>query len=925
MKSIDSFGTRSTLTVGDTTRIYYSLPKLSEKLKIDLASLPISIRILLENLLRHEDDKHVTSDHIKDLSRWNSGQKTAGEVPYLPGRVLMQDFTGVPAVVDLAAMRDALARLGGDPELINPHIPVHLIADHSVQVDRFGTIFSFEHNAAKEYERNRERYTFLKWGQKSFESFNVVPPATGICHQVNLEYLARVVMSDDKDGETVIYPDTLLGLDSHTTMINGIGVLGWGVGGIEAEAVMLGQPYYMLTPQVIGFKLTGRLPESSTATDLVLTIAQILRKKGVVGKFVEFFGEGLSSLSLPDRATIANMTPEFGATTTYFPVDEETLNYLAFTGRSKEQVELIRTYLTTQGLFWTKEMPAPQFSQTLSLDLATVEPSLAGPKRPHDRIPLNRVKEEFLNDFQTSYEKHEAGTVTHGRWEEEGGAVIDQDRLDRQFVLRKPLDEASIPVKRPYLSFYLDHGSVVIAAITSCTNTSNPSVLLGAGLMAKKAVERGLQVRPWVKTSLAPGSKVVTDYLEAAGLLPYLEALRFHLVAYGCTTCIGNSGPLQSDVAKVVEDTNLVVAAVLSGNRNYEGRINALTRANYLGSPMLVVAYALAGTVNINMDKEPLGHNTNNEPVFLKDIWPSKQEIEEAMKSLDPEMFHKQYSNVYEGDENWKNLPVSESERYQWEEDSTYIKEPPFFTGMSSDVPDLSDISSARVLALLGDTITTDHISPAGAIPDDSPAARYLMEQNVKKEEFNSYGSRRGNHEVMMRGTFGNVRLRNQLVPDTEGGWTRHLPTDETMAIYDAAMKYQEEKTPLIVIAGKEYGSGSSRDWAAKGTLLLGVRAVIAEGFERIHRSNLVAMGVLPLQFKDGQNAESLGLTGEEVFHVEGIAAGLSPNQELTVRAEKDGGDSISFEVTTRLDSEIEVEYYYHGGILPYVLRQMLK
>ncbi|RJP95614.1 MAG: aconitate hydratase AcnA [Desulfobacteraceae bacterium] len=930
MAAKNTFQTRDTLTVDGNSFTYFSLNKLADQLQVDLKQLPISIRILIENLLRHEDGKLVTRSHIEALARWSPAPETSSEIPYLPARVLMQDFTGVPAVVDLAAMRDALARMGGDPKLINPRIPVHLVVDHSVQVDRFGTTGSFAYNAEKEFERNRERYTFLKWGQKSFENFNVVPPATGICHQVNLEYLAQVVMTSVHNGEKWIYPDTLLGLDSHTTMINGIGVLGWGVGGIEAEAVMLGQPYYMLTPEVIGFKLTGRLPENTTATDLVLTITQILRKKGVVGRFIEFFGEGLSTLTLPDRATIANMTPEFGATTTYFPVDGQTLDYLAFTGRTTEQVRLIKTYLKTQGLFWRGELPALQFSEVLSLDLNTVEPSVAGPKRPHDRIPLNRVKEAFLDDFKNIYSKEQTELSPHGRWDEEGGAFIDPetatpDYLNRQLVSRKPLDEEKVPVHRPYLSFYLDHGSVVIAAITSCTNTSNPSVLIGAGLMAKKAVEQGLQVRPWVKTSLAPGSKVVTDYLSAAGLLPYLEALRFHLVAYGCTTCIGNSGPLQSDVAKVVEDADLIVASVLSGNRNYEGRINSMTRANYLASPMLVIAYALAGTIDINMEKEPLGHNPNNTPVFLKDIWPSHEEISAAMKHLDPEMFRTRYRNAYEGDENWKNLPITESESYQWEDQSTYIKNPPFFQQMSRDIPDLADVKSARVLAMLGDTITTDHISPAGAIPIDSPAARYLTLQGVAKEDFNSYGSRRGNHEVMMRGTFGNMHLKNRLAPDTEGGWTRHLPTGETLHIYDAAMRYQQENTPLIVIAGKEYGSGSSRDWAAKGTMLLGVKAVIAEGFERIHRSNLVAMGVLPLQFKTGETAQSLGLTGEEIFYIEGISAGLSPNGDLTVRAEKTGGNQVLFTVMNRLDSEVEVEYYQHNGILPYVLRQMIQ
>jgi aconitate hydratase len=921
MKTRNSFDTKKTLASG--TYNYYSLPGLAERLGTDFSELPVSIRILLENLMRNEDGKYITQSHIENLARWSRNAEKAGEVPYMPARVLMQDFTGVPAVVDLAAMRDAISCLGGEPGEINPKIPVDLVIDHSVQVDRFGCSSAFAVNAQMEMERNRERYTFLKWGQKSFENFNVVPPATGICHQVNLEYLGRVVMAaDSEDGTRVVYPDTLVGLDSHTTMINGIGVLGWGVGGIEAEAVVLGQPYYMLTPQVIGFELIGRLPESTTATDLVLTITQMLREKGVVGKFIEFFGDGLSELSVPDRATISNMTPEFGATTTYFPVDEQTLAYLTFTGRDPEHAELIRTYLSEQNLFWTRQMPVPKFTDTLRLDLGTIEPCLAGPKRPQDRIPLSMMKENFVADFEDKFSA--SPQTSGGRWEEEGGAVVDTEALARRTVLRKPPGEAGVSVERPYESFSLDHGSIVIAAITSCTNTSNPTVLLGAGLMAKKAVEKGLQIRLWVKASLAPGSKVVTDYLEEAGLMPYLQALRFHLVAYGCTTCIGNSGPLQPDVTKVVKDANLVVASVLSGNRNYEGRINPLTLANYLASPMLVVAYALAGTVHLDMEKEPVGHDANNEPVYLKDIWPSKDEIRSAMESLDPEMFRRQYANVYEGDANWKDLPVAESEQYQWDASSTYIKNPPFFTDISAEAPEASDIESARVLALLGDTITTDHISPAGAIPEESPAGRYLIEKGVPVEEFNSYGSRRGNHEVMMRGTFGNVRLNNRLVPDVEGGWTEHFPSGETMYIYDAAMKYQEEDIPLLVLAGKEYGSGSSRDWAAKGTLLLGVKAVIAESFERIHRSNLVAMGVLPLQFAGDENAESLGLTGKETFHVRGIADELSPHRRLTVRAEAEGGETKEFEVTTRLDSEVEVEYYTNGGILPYVLRRMV-
>ncbi|MFO7930495.1 MAG: aconitate hydratase AcnA [Desulfosalsimonas sp.] len=923
MKTPDSFQTVSELSYNERIYRYFSLPALAASLGIELSDMPFSIRILLENLLRNEDGRQVTAGHIEELARWSAKNAPAGDIPYKPARVLMQDFTGVPSVVDLAAMRDAMARLGGNPERINPDIPVELVIDHSVQVDSFGTVSSLGLNAQKEFERNNERYTFLKWGQNSFENFEVVPPSTGICHQVNLEYLARVVMCTEIDGQGLLYPDTLVGLDSHTTMINGIGVLGWGVGGIEAEAVMLGQPYYMLAPEVLGFELTGRLRAGVTATDLVLTVTRMLRQKGVVGKFIEFFGDGLAGLTLPDRATIANMTPEFGATTTYFPVDDETLNYLAFTGRSLEQVRLAEAYLKAQNLFFTGDSGSPVFSDTLSLDLGSVEPSLAGPRRPHDRISVSDMKKQFQKDFRETF-AGEARPEKDPRWESEGGAVVDDPELAGQMVHRKPFDEKGVAVKRPYQSFFLDHGSVVIAAITSCTNTSNPSVLIGAGLMAKKAVEQGLQVRPWVKTSLAPGSRVVTDYLESSGLMPYLEALRFHVAAYGCTTCIGNSGPLQSDVSEAIKDQDLVVASVLSGNRNYEGRINPLTRANYLASPMLVVAYALAGTVNIDLETDPLGHNGNNEPVYLRDIWPGGEEIQEMHQYLRPEMFSSQYGNVYEGDENWKKVKVSDSRQYQWQPESTYIKEPPFFRQTGPVPPDPEDIESARVLALLGDTITTDHISPAGAIPDDSPAADYLREQGVEKKDFNSFGSRRGNHEVMVRGTFGNVRLDNLLVPDVEGGWTMHFPSKEIISVYDAAMRYQQENTPLLVIAGKEYGSGSSRDWAAKGTLLLGVRAVIAESFERIHRSNLVAMGVLPLQFAQGENAASLGITGEEVYSVRGIAGLESPGQRLAVEFDSGGGTG-QFEVLARLDSEMEIEYYLHGGILPYVLRQMLE
>jgi len=924
MESIDTFRTKSEFSIGNQTYSYFSLMKLAEKLNFDLKKLPVSIKILLENLLRHEDGKRIHRDHIEALSSWLPDTDIKKEVPFMPARVLMQDFTGVPAITDLAAMRDAVARLGGDPALINPDIPAHLVIDHSVQVDQFGTEQSFEFNSRKEYQRNKERYSFLKWGQNSFANFNVVPPATGICHQVNLEFLAKVVMSIAHNGETFAFPETLIGLDSHTTMINGVGVVGWGVGGIEAEAVMLRQPYYMLTPQVVGFELTGRLPENATATDLVLFITQMMREKGVVGKFVEFFGNGLDKLTLPDRATIANMTPEFGATMSFFPVDEETLSYLKLTGRSDERIRLIEHYLKEQRMFRPDTSAIPGFTDTLHLDLSQVEPALAGPRRPQDRIPLKRVKQSFMNDLNTIYCETASCAIRDEMWEGEGGALVDPMKLNQKVVFRKPSHEEGPQINRPYLSFTLDHGSVVIAAITSCTNTSNTSVLIGAGLMAKKAVESGLQVRPWVKTSFAPGSKVATDYLDASGLLPYLKALRFHPVAFGCTTCIGNSGSLYSDVAKVVQETDLVVASVISGNRNFEGRINPLTRANYLASPMLVVAYALTGTVNIDMEKEPLGHNPNNEPVFLRDIWPAQEEIQQAMNFLSPSMFEKQYQNVFDGDDNWKDLPIKVGNRYAWEETSTYIKEPPFLQNMTLKIPDIDDIKSARVLALLGDSITTDHISPAGAIPGSSPAGEYLIENNIEEKGFNSYGSRRGNHGVMMRGTFGNVRLKNQMVPGKEGGWTKHFPTKDTLSIYHAAMKYKDKNTPLVVIAGKEYGTGSSRDWAAKGTLLLGVRAVIAESFERIHRSNWVAMGVLPLQFEDGQNAESLGLNGDEVFDVEGISKGLSPNQILTITACKKKEQHIKFMVKTRIDSIAEVEYYRHGGILPYVIRQML-
>ncbi len=925
MAAQDTFKTLRKLTLEDRTGVYYSLPKLAERTGRDLTRLPVSIRILLENLLRHEDGRRVTRRHIEALMNWTPEAPGEMEFPFFPARVLMQDFTGVPAVADLAAMRDELARLGGDPDKINPHLPVHLVVDHSVQVDRFGTGTALAENVALEMERNRERYSFLKWGQTNLDNFQVVPPATGICHQVNLEYLAPVVQCDEIADGWLVYPDTLIGLDSHTTMINSLGVLGWGVGGIEAEAVMLGQPVHMLPPRVIGVEVTGALPEGTTATDLVLQITQIMREKGVVGSFLEFFGEGLAHLRLADRATIANMTPEFGATTTFFPVDRQTLDYLALTSRSPQQIGLVAEYLRAQELDRTVDRPPPAFSDCLQLDLGMVEPSVAGPRRPQDRLRLRDLPAAFRDNFQAVFGTEKCYPRCDVHWEEEGGALPQADRLRAMQVQRKPFDARGVPVHRPYLSFSLDHGAVVLAAITSCTNTSNPSVLLGAGIMARKAVERGLMVRPWVKTSLAPGSTVVTEYLRAAGLLPYLEALRFHPVAYGCTTCIGNSGSLHADVAGVVKEAGLVVASVLSGNRNYEGRINALTRANYLASPLLVIAFALAGTVNIDLENEPLGHDPNNQPVYLRDIWPARDEIEKMQARITPDLFSERYGHIYDGDQNWQQLSEIRQQRYPWQKDSTYVKEPPFFRKMSVDVPVMSDIRDARVLALLGDSITTDHISPAGAIPADSPAGRYLREQGREPADFNSFGARRGNHEVMIRGTFGNVRLKNLLAPDTEGGWTTHLPSGEVMTVYDAAQVYQEAGTPLIILAGRDYGAGSSRDWAAKGTLLLGVRAVLAESFERIHRSNLVAMGVLPLQFREGQTAVNLGLTGREVFSISGIGSGLSPGRNLEVRAEPENGAPVLFTVTARIDSPVEVEYYHHGGILPYVLRQILK
>jgi len=860
-----------------------------------LDRLPYSIRVLLENLLRHEDGRIITAEDVLALARW-SGAGEPREIAFMPARVVMQDFTGVPAVVDLAAMRSAMHRLGGDPMKINPVVPVDLVIDHSVQVDVFGTPDAYEQNVALEYQRNVERYSFLRWAQSAFRDFRIVPPGMGIVHQVNLEYLSPLVHRREQHGEMTAYPDTLVGTDSHTTMINGLGVLGWGVGGIEAEAVMLGQPYYMLTPEVVGFRLTGELPEGATATDLVLTVTQMLRQKGVVGKFVEFTGEGVSRLSLPDRATIANMAPEYGATMGFFPVDAETIAYLRGTGRPDEVVELAERYCKENLLFRTDDAPEPAFSDLLELDLSTVEPSLAGPKRPHDRVRLRDAKTSFAVSLRAPIK--------------ERGFELSEEQLGKRVAVEGT-------------DYSLTHGDVVIAAITSCTNTSNPSVMIGAGLLAKKAVERGLQVKPWVKTSLAPGSRVVTDYLQASGLIPYLEQLRFHVVGYGCTTCIGNSGPVPEPIAKAVKEGDLVVAAVLSGNRNFEGRINPVVRANYLASPMLVVAYALAGTVNIDLFNEPLGTDRNGQPVYLRDIWPSQEEIRGAIAAaLDPEMFRRQYARVFAGDKFWQNLPVPEGELYAWDPNSTYIQEPPYFVNLSPEPEPLSDIEEACVLAVFGDSITTDHISPAGSIAVNSPAGQYLIQRGVSPQEFNSYGARRGNHEVMMRGTFANIRIKNLLLPGTEGGITVHFPSGETLPIYEAAMRYKEAGIPLVVIGGKEYGSGSSRDWAAKGTILLGVRAVLAESFERIHRSNLVGMGVLPLQFQPGENRDTLGLTGRERYSILGIRD-LQPRQTVTVVAREENGNEKRFTAIARIDTPVEAEYYRHGGILQMVLRQI--
>jgi len=917
---MNSFGSRSTLRVGSKQFEIYRLSAV-EAHGCSIRHLPYSLRILLENLLRREDGKAVKADDVRALTAWSGKSVPSQEIAFMPSRVLLQDFTGVPAVVDLAAMRDAMKALGGNPGLINPLQPAELVIDHSVQVDEFGTPQAFQLNAELEFSRNKERYAFLRWGQTAFKNFAIVPPDTGIVHQINLEYLARVVFvgANGESGNPLAYPDTLVGTDSHTTMINGLGVLGWGVGGIEAEAAMLGQPVSMLIPQVVGVRLKNQLREGSTATDLVLTVTEMLRKKGVVGKFVEFFGPGLHALPLADRATISNMAPEYGATCGIFPVDDETLRYLRLSGRTEEHIKTVEAYYKEQGLFHTPDTPDAEYTDVLELDLATVEPSIAGPKRPQDRVPLSRAAESFEQALPSLLKPgQQVPPKQESRWESEGGHPAGMDSQHDSVQEHVKLDEA------------LKHGSVVIAAITSCTNTSNPSVLVAAGLLAKKAVEKGLKVPSWVKTSLAPGSMVVTEYLTRSGLMPYLEKLKFHVVGYGCTTCIGNSGPLPQEVSSVITEKDLVVASVLSGNRNFEGRINSEVRANYLMSPPLVVAFALAGRADIDMYHEPLGFSGNGkrEPVYLKDIWPTAKEVDDILKQyITGDLFQSAYKDVFRGDERWQGLKVPEGETFTWDEKSTYVKNPPYFENMPKTPAPVGDISGARVLCYLGNSVTTDHISPAGSIKPNSPAGQYLIAHGLTVGDFNSYGSRRGNHEVMMRGTFANVRLRNKLTPDREGAYTRHLPDGEEMFIYDASVQYRKEGTPLMVLAGKEYGSGSSRDWAAKGPRLLGVRVALAESFERIHRSNLVGMGILPLQFLDDENAETNGLTGEEMYDVVGLTVVLqnfAPGKTVKVRAKKADGTATEFDATVRIDTPQEVLYYQHGGILQYVLRQLL-
>jgi aconitate hydratase len=900
MPNKDQFSVRSKLTVGDKSYFYYQLQGLEDKGLGRIARLPFSIKVLLEAAVRQYDGHAITEEHIRQIAGWADSDHSK-EIPFIPARIVLQDFTGVPVVVDLAAMRATVQRSGGDPKRINPLVPVDLVIDHSVMVDAFGTKDALEYNMNIEFKRNEERYRFLRWAQTAFDNFRAVPPATGIVHQVNLEYLASVAATKTVDGETEVYPDSLVGTDSHTTMINGLGVVGWGVGGIEAEAGMLGQPLYFVTPDVIGFKLTGTLAEGATATDLALTVTQMLRKKGVVGKFVEFYGPGLSNISLPDRATVANMAPEYGATIGFFPVDAETLNYLRSTGRTEEQVALVEAYYKAQGMFRTDETPDPVFSDTIELDLSTVVPSLAGPKRPQDRVELTSMKQSFNDIIRTPIDK--------------GGYGLDEEKINQVVEVRHKNGEVS----------QMKTGAVVIAAITSCTNTSNPSVMLGAGLVAKKAVERGLKKPAYVKSSLTPGSLVVTEYLKKAGLLEPLEKLGFYVAGYGCATCIGNSGPLPDEVSQAIADNDMTVAAVLSGNRNFEGRVHAQVKANYLASPPLVVAYALAGTVDIDLSSEPIGYDQNDQPVYLKDIWPTSHEVKEAIQTaVTADMFREKYADVFRANERWNQIDVPEGDLYEWDPNSTYIQEPPFFKDLGAQPDDIQEIRGAKVLALLGDSVTTDHISPAGNIKVDSPAGKYLIEHGVKKEDFNSYGSRRGNHEVMMRGTFANIRIRNQVAPGTEGGVTTYLPTGEVISIYDASMKYQEQNTPLVVIAGKEYGTGSSRDWAAKGTFLLGVKAVIAESFERIHRSNLVGMGVLPLQFAEGASWKSLGIEGTETFDILGLGNDIKPGQKVKVVATRKDNSTFEFDAIVRLDSMVDVDYYHNSGILQTVLRQML-
>ncbi|MFC4076293.1 aconitate hydratase AcnA [Salinithrix halophila] len=897
MSNKDLFGVKKKLSAGGKDYVYYRLAGLEEQGIGNVSRLPFSIKVLLEAAVRQYDGVAVTKKHIEQLASW-ADKPTKNEVAFKPARIVLQDFTGVPAVVDLAALRSAMDRVGGDPNRINPLIPVDLVIDHSVMVDKFGTEDALEYNMNREFERNEERYRLLRWATDAFDNFNAVPPATGIVHQVNLEYLAKVAATREVNGETEVFPDSLVGTDSHTTMINGLGVVGWGVGGIEAEAGMLGQPLYFLTPEVIGFKLTGQLPEGATATDLALTVTQMLRKKGVVGKFVEFYGPGLSSISLADRATVANMAPEYGATIGFFPVDQESLNYLSNTGRDESLVELVKEYYTSQGMFRTDETPDPVFTDSVELDLADVKPSLAGPRRPQDRIELTDMKKTWVETLSKPIEKGGFGVQASSK---------------------------KVKVEMNGKSLELDHGSVVIAAITSCTNTSNPSVMLGAALVAHKAVQKGLTVPPYVKTSLTPGSKVVTEYLVKSGMMDSLAKLGFTLAGYGCATCIGNSGPLPEEISQAINDNDLTVASVLSGNRNFEGRIHPDVKANYLASPPLVVAYALAGTVDIDFETDPIGHDTDGNAVYFKDIWPSNEEILKTVEaSMNADQFREQYARVFDANERWNQMDTPKGELYEWDEKSTYIQEPPFFVDLSAELEPIKEIKGARALALLKDSVTTDHISPAGAIAPSSPAGKYLKENGVEPRDFNSYGSRRGNDRVMTRGTFANIRIRNQMVPGTEGGFTKHIPSDNTMAIYDAAMKYKEDNTPLVVLAGKEYGTGSSRDWAAKGTNLLGVKAVIAESFERIHRSNLVGMGVLPLQFDEGDSWQSLGLTGEETFDITGLNNDIEPLQKVDVTAVKPDGSKVAFKAIIRLDSQVDVQYYKNGGILQTVLRQFL-